>query len=49
MPDSPKLVITGPETGLPSVEDLVALYTKLTGKTPTPEEIQALRAKRQER
>jgi hypothetical protein len=35
----PSLTLVGSGRGKPTLDDLTALYFKLTGKTPTPEEL----------
>ena len=34
----PELFLTGPKVGAPSFEDVMALFTKITGREPTPQE-----------
>ena len=37
------LTLVGSHRGVPTLDDLTALYFKLTGKTPTPEELERAR------
>jgi len=41
----PDFYLTGPRTGGPSVDDVLRLFTKLTGRTPTPEDVAAVKAR----
>lgn len=41
----PKFLLTGPKDGPPTVEDLVALFRQLTGRDPSPGEIEQVREK----
>jgi hypothetical protein len=40
MPQKPILHLTGPREGPPTLADLIALSKSLTGRDPTPEEIE---------
>jgi hypothetical protein len=40
----PVLYLTGSGDGPPTAEDILALYTAITGKEPTPEEAAQMRA-----
>ncbi len=39
----PRLILTGQHEGPPSVDDLIALFKKLTGREPDPADIADLR------
>jgi hypothetical protein len=39
-----ELYLTGPREAAPTVDDLVALFRRLTGKEPTAEEVAAAQA-----
>lgn len=40
----PALNLVGPQDGLVTLEDLAAMYKQLTGKDPTPEDLDAAKA-----
>ena len=40
----PILNLTGPRIGAPTLDDIIALSKKLTGRDPTPEEIAKAKA-----
>ena len=42
-PKKPILHLTGPRTGLPTLDDLIALARALSGRDPTQAEIEAAR------
>jgi hypothetical protein len=45
MAKKPELYLAGPRTGGPSVDDVLRLFTKLTGRTPTAEDVAAVKAR----
>jgi hypothetical protein len=38
-PTKPELFLTGRRTGGPTADDLLALFRKLTGREPSPEDV----------
>jgi hypothetical protein len=45
MKKKPELYLVGPRVGMPSLDDLIELTRRLTGREPTAEEIEAGRRK----
>ena len=43
MKKKPELYLTGPSKGPPTLDDLIALTRRLTGREPTPDEIEDAR------
>ena len=41
----PELHLAGPRVGGPSVEDILRLFKNLTGKEPTAEDVEKVRAR----
>jgi hypothetical protein len=46
MPKSkPELVLVGPRHGGPTIDDIIAMVTALTGKPPAPDDVERARAR----